>query len=74
MRKPAFRICEKGAEQISCAVSRQLISTFVFATLIVCMITLLPESEISSLQKSSVVVQSGLCQTMSETPKTGFFS
>ena len=35
-------------------------------------IPLLPKSEISSLQPSSVAVQPGLCRTWSETPKTGF--
>ena len=35
-------------------------------------IPLLYESEISSLKPSSVVVQLGLCQTWSETPKTDF--
>ena len=33
---------------------------------------LLPKSEISSLQPSSVVVQPSLCRTWSETPKTVF--
>ena len=32
---------------------------------------LLPKSEISSLQPSSVAVQPGFCRTWSETPKTG---
>ena len=35
---------------------------------------LLPKSEISRLQPSSVVVQPGLCGTWSETPKTGFLT
>ena len=35
-------------------------------------ISLLPKSEISSLQPSSVAVQPGLCGTWSDTPKTGF--
>ena len=35
MRKPAFCICEKTKPQISCAVTAQLISAFVFATQIV---------------------------------------
>ena len=33
---------------------------------------LISKSEISSLQLSSVVLQQGLCQTWSETTKTGF--
>ena len=37
-------------------------------------IPLLPKSEISSLQPSSVAVQPGLCRTWSETPKTGFLT
>ena len=37
-------------------------------------IPLLPKSEISSVQPSSVVVQPGLCRTWSETPKTGFLT
>ena len=37
-------------------------------------IPLLPKSEISSLQPSSVAVQPGLCGTWSETPKTGFLT
>ena len=35
-------------------------------------ISLLTKSEISSLEPSSVAVQPGLCQTWSETGKTGF--
>ena len=69
MRKPAFRICEnKGADQLrgNCAADQRLC----FATLIVQ--SLLPKSEISSLQPSSVAVQPGLCRTRSETLKTGF--
>ena len=37
-------------------------------------IPLLPKSEISSLQPSSVAVQPGLCRTRLETPKTGFLT
>ena len=37
-------------------------------------IPLLAKSEISSLWLSSVVVQPGLCLTLSETPKTGFLT
>ena len=35
-------------------------------------IPLLPKSEISSLLRSSVAAQPGLCRTWSGTPKTGF--
>ena len=37
-------------------------------------ISLLPKSEISSFQPSSVLVQLGLCQTWLKTPKTGFLA
>ena len=64
MRKPAFCICkikdaDREADQRICF--RHTDST----------IPLLPKSEISSLSPSSVNVQPDLCQTWSETPKTG---
>ena len=70
MRKPAFCICEnKGADQLcgnrtadQCLCFRYIGST----------IPLLPKSEISSLYPSTVVVQPSLCQSRSETQKTGF--
>ena len=37
-------------------------------------IPLLPKYEFSSIWPSCVVVQSGLCGTWSETPKTGFLT
>ena len=37
-------------------------------------IHLLPKSEISSTKQSSVIVQLGLCQKWSETPKKGFLT
>ena len=37
-------------------------------------ISLLPKSESSSFLPSSVLVQLGLCQTWSESPKTGFLA
>ena len=37
-------------------------------------IPLLPKSEISSIEPSSLIVESGLCLTWSETPKTGFLT
>ena len=72
MRKPAFCICEnKDADQLrgnreadQCLCFRYTDST----------IPLLPKSEVSSVQPSSVVVQPGLCGTWSEAPKTGFLS
>ena len=57
--------------QISFAVSAKLISAFVFATQIVQFLFFL-KSKISSLLSSPVAKQPGLCQTWSETPKTGF--
>ena len=72
MRKPAFCICEnKDADQLrgnreadQCFCFRYTDST----------ILLLPKSEISSLSPSSVPAQPGLCQTWSETLKTGFLT
>ena len=71
MRKPAFCICEnKDADQLrgnreadQCLCFRYTNST----------IPLLPKSEISRLEPS-MAVQPGLCQTRSETPKTGFLT
>ena len=61
----------KTKAQIKCIVTVQLISAFGFhytdST-----IPLLPRFKISSLQPSSVVVQTGLCRIWSETPETGF--
>ena len=70
LRKPAFCICEnKDADQLrgnheadQCLCFRYTDST----------IPLLSKSKISSLLPYSVTVQPGLCQTWSETPKTGF--
>ena len=68
-----FAYAESKA-QISCASSAaQLISIFVFATQD-CTVTILSKSEISRLKPSSVVVQPGLCRTLSETAKTGFLT
>ena len=61
MRKPDFYICEnKEADQLRSF--RHIDSTM----------PLLPKSEISSLEPSSVAVQPCVCRTWSETPKTGF--
>ena len=70
VRKPAFSICEnKDADQLlgNREADQRLCFRYTDST-----ISLLPKSEISSLQPSSVAVQPGLCGTWSETPKTGF--
>ena len=70
MRKQAFSTCEnKDADQLrgNCEANPRLCFRYTDST-----IPLLPKSEISSLESSSVVVQPGLCGTWSETPKTGF--
>ena len=72
MRKPAFCICEnKDADQLrsNCAADQRLCFRYTDST-----IPLLPTSEISSLEPSSVAVQPKLCQTLLETPKTGFLT
>ena len=70
VRKLAFCICEnKDADQLrgNREADQRLCFRYTDST-----IPLLPKSEISSLQQSSVAVQPGLCRTWSETPKTGF--
>ena len=62
----------KTKAEISCAVTVQLISPFVFTTKVVELIPLFSKSEISSLQPSPVPVQLGLCRTWPEIPKTEF--
>ena len=72
IRKPAFCVCEnKGADQLrsNCAADQRLCFGYIDST-----IPLLPKSEISSLQQSSVTVQPGLYRIWSETPKTGFLA
>ena len=72
MRKPDFCICEnKDADQLrgSRQADHRLCFRYEDST-----IPLLPKSEISIVQPSSVVVQPGLCRTWSETPKTGFLT
>ena len=72
MRKPAFCICEnKDADQLrgNREADQRLCFRYTDST-----IPLLPKSEIASLSPSSVTVQSGLCRTWSETPKTGFLT
>ena len=70
MRKPDFCICEnKDADQLrgNREADQRLCFRYTDST-----IPLLLKSKISSLKPSSVTVQPGLCQTWSETPKTGF--
>ena len=72
MRKPAFCICEnKDADQLrdNHEADQRLCFRYTDST-----IPLLPKSEISRVQPSSVVVQPGLCRTWSGTPKTGFLT
>ena len=72
VRKPAFCICEnEDADQIrgNREADQRLCFRYINST-----IPLLPIYEISSLYPSSVAVQPGLCQTWSETPKTGFLT
>ena len=70
MRKPAFCICgNKGADQL--CVNRTAGQRFSFYY-IYSAISLLPKSEILSLEPSSVTAQPGFCRTWSDIPKTGF--
>ena len=70
LRKPALCICEnKDADQLSGnrEADQRLCFRYTDST-----IPLLSKSEISSLLPYSVIAQPSLCQTWSETPKTGF--
>ena len=72
MRKPAFCMCEnKDVDQLrgNSEADQRLCFRYTDST-----IPLLRKSEISSLSPSSVAVQPGLCETWSETPKTGFLT
>ena len=72
VRKSAFCICEnKDADQVcgNREADQHLCFRYTESTIL-----LLPKSEISSLQPSSVVVQSDLCGTRSETLKTSFLT
>ena len=70
MRKPAFSIAKnKAADQLhgKRAADQHLCFRYIDST-----IPLLPKSEFSSLQPSSVAVLHGLCPTWSETQRTVF--
>ena len=72
VRKPDFCICEnKDADQLrgDREADQRLCFRYTDSR-----IPLLPKSEISSIWPSSVAVQTGLCGTWSETPKTGFLT
>ena len=72
MRKPDFCICEnKDADQLrgNREADQRLCFRNTDST-----IPPLHKYEISSLYPSSVAVQSDLCGTWSETPKTGFLT
>ena len=72
MRKPDFCICEnEDADQLrgNREADQRLCFRYTDST-----IPLLPKSEISSIEPSSMIVQPGLCGTTSETPKTGFLT
>ena len=72
VRKPDFCLCEnKGADQLrsNCEADQRLCFHYMDST-----IPLLPKSEITSIYLSSVAAQTGLCQTRSENPKTGFLT
>ena len=71
-RKPDFYLCEnKGADQLrsNCEADQRLCFRYMDSTL-----SLLIKSEISSFYAASGTVHVGLCQTWSETPKTGFLA
>ena len=72
MRKPAFCICEnKGLDQLrgNCEADQRHCFRYIDSR-----IPLIPKSEISSLQPSSMAVQPGFCGTRSKPRKTGFLT
>ena len=72
VKKPALCICKnKDADQLrgNREADQHLCFRYTDST-----IPLLPKCEISRLYLSCVVVQPGLCQTWSESPKTGFLT
>ena len=71
-KKTRFCLCEnKGADQLrsNCKADQRLCFRYTDSTL-----SLLIKSEISSFYAASGTVHVGLCQTWSETPKTGFLA
>ena len=73
MRKPDFAYA-KTKLRISCVESNRAADHRLCFRYTDSTTPLLSKSKISSLYPSSVAVQSGLCQTWSETPKTGFLA
>ena len=73
MRKPNFCLC-KIKTQISYAATVQMISTFSFATQTAQFVHFLNLKFQASILFFFETVQVGLCQTWSETPKTGFLA
>ena len=72
VRKLAFCVCENKATDQLCGnltADQRLCFRYMDST-----IPLFSKSEISSLYLPSVAVQPGLCQTWSETRKTGFLT
>ena len=70
MRKPTICICEnKDADQLRGNHKADQRLCFHYKD---CTTPLLPKSEISSFYQPSVVVQPGLCRTLSEPAKSGF--
>ena len=72
MRKPAFCTCEnKDADQLrgNREADQRLCFRYIASTIL-----LLPKYEISSFWISSMAAQPGLCETWSESPKTGFLT
>ena len=68
MKKPDFCLCEnKGTDQLcsNCKAGQRLCFRCMDSTILPLLI-----SKISSFQPSSVTVQTSLCHTLSETPKT----
>ena len=71
MRKSDFCLCEnKDADQLrsNCKADQHFCFRYVDSTIF------LPKSEISSFWPFSETVQTGLCRTRSETPKTCFLA
>ena len=72
MRTPAFCICKnEDTDQLD---GNRVTDPRVCFRYTDSTIPLLPKSEISSLQPSSVAALPDLCRTWSETPKTGFLT